>query len=286
MTSPADVAALAKPKQLALLMVALMGSYFAGGGGLDSRAGLLALAGLAGMGGATMINMYYDRDIDGVMARTRSRPLPSGRASPAAALLLGTALSAAGAAAAAAIGPPVAAAMLVGLYSYVVAYTQLSKRYTRLSIVTGGLAGAAPALGGWAAATGSYWPGGVALAAALLAWQPAHVWLLAYRHRLDYARAGVAALPTRDLAGFPRLLAAAVAVFAVVAWTVPILSGRGYAAAALATLLLARSARHIPRLASGDDRAALSLFKSVNAAAAVLFTLTPLEAAAVAEALG
>ncbi len=285
MTRPGDVAALAKPRQLALLMVALMGSYFAGGGGLDETAALLAVAGLAGMGGATMINMYYDRDIDGVMTRTRSRPLPSGRASPQLALAAGLALATIGSAAAAAIGPRVLAALLLGLYSYVIAYTQLSKRYTRLSIVTGGVAGAAPALGGWAAATGSYWPGGVALAAALLAWQPAHVWLLAYRHRVDYARAGVAALPTGDLAGFPRVLAAAVVLFAAVAWLVPLLSGRGYTAAAMATLLLARSSPLIPRLAEGDNQAARSLFKSVNAAAAAIFTVTPLETAAVAAAL-
>ncbi len=79
---------LTKPRQLALLMLTMYGAYFAGGGSLDPRMiGLLTVMGFSSIGGVTAFNMYFDKDIDAVMGRTRRRPLPSGVIGPREALV-------------------------------------------------------------------------------------------------------------------------------------------------------------------------------------------------------
>lgn len=121
---------LSKPRQLALLMVTMYGAYFAAGGGFDSALALPTLAGIASIAGATYLNMLIDRDIDSLMERTRSRPLPSGEVSPKSTLAAALALLVVGILAAASINAYVLGAVLAGLVFDVVLYTIVTKRRT------------------------------------------------------------------------------------------------------------------------------------------------------------
>jgi protoheme IX farnesyltransferase len=147
-------------------------------------------------GGANAINMWFDRDIDTRMARTRLRPIASGRVSPAAGLAFGITL---GAAAFALfwlrVNPLSAWLALAGLLFYVFIYTVWLKRRTEQNIVIGGAAGAFPPLVGWAAMTGRIDLAAVYLFAIIFYWTPPHFWALALIKQADYARAGIPMMP-------------------------------------------------------------------------------------------
>jgi heme o synthase len=147
-------------------------------------------------GGANAINMWFDRDIDTRMARTRLRPIASGRLSPAAGLAFGISL---GAAAFAVfwlrVNPLSAWLALAGLLFYVFIYTVWLKRRTEQNIVIGGAAGAFPPLVGWAAMTGRIDLAAVYLFAIIFYWTPPHFWALALIKQADYARAGIPMMP-------------------------------------------------------------------------------------------
>jgi protoheme IX farnesyltransferase len=155
---------------------------------------VLCIAVAAGAAGA--INMWYDRDIDAVMSRTRNRPIPAGRVPPGAALAFGVVLSA-------------ASVMMMGLgvnwlsagllattiLFYVFVYTIWLKRRTPQNIVIGGAAGAFPPMIGWAAVTAEVSLASIALFLLIFMWTPPHFWALALYRRGDYAAAGVPMLP-------------------------------------------------------------------------------------------
>ncbi|MDP3768989.1 MAG: heme o synthase, partial [Dehalococcoidia bacterium] len=146
--------------------------------------------------GANTINCYVDRDIDGLMLRTRERALPAGEIEPERALLFGVALGLV-AFAVLSVGANVLSAALamgaLGLYVFV--YTLWLKRSSPQNIVIGGAAGAMPPLVGWAAVTGGLdWPA-LILFGIIFLWTPPHFWALALRYRADYARAAVPMLP-------------------------------------------------------------------------------------------
>ncbi len=271
-------AKLAKPRQLLLLMVTMYGAYFAAGGGIDGTLALLTVTGVASIAGATYLNMLIDRDIDSLMERTRSRPLPSGEVSPRAVLAAALALLALGVAAAASINIYVLGAVLAGLVFDVVLYTIVTKRRTPLSIVPGSIAGGMPALGGWAAAAGSYGLGGVLLALAVILWQPMHVWFLAYYYKSDYERAGIPMLPRLSVRGLALASLVAVSSVAGVVWVFAATSGYGVVTAVLATMT---AATVLPRIAafaaSGGRGEALSVFKAASMVIAVVFLSLPLE---------
>jgi heme o synthase len=161
---------------------------------LLSAVAILCIA--VGAGAAGAINMWYDRDIDAVMSRTRDRPLPAGRVEPAEALALGVILA-------------LFSVMLMGLALnwvaafllaftiafYVFVYTIWLKRRTPQNIVIGGAAGAFPPMIGWAAATGQVSLAAIALFLVIFMWTPPHFWALALCREDDYARAGVPMLP-------------------------------------------------------------------------------------------
>ncbi len=181
--------------------------------------------------------MWYDRDIDAVMERTRDRPLPAGRVAPGDALGFGVVL---------AIGSVilmglalnlVAAALLVlTIAFYVFVYTIWLKRRTPQNIVMGGAAGAFPPLIGWAAATGQIGVPALVLFALIFFWTPPHFWALALYRAGDYAKAGVPMLPV--IAG-PRETKKQMLLYTLVLWPValaPALMGFAslyYGAAAL-----------------------------------------------------
>src|SRR6202048_3942327 len=194
----ADYLSLTKPRILLLLLITELGAMISASRGWPGTS--LTLAALAGgalsAGGAAAVNCWFDRDIDAVMARTCTRPVPSGRIQPASALTFGMALSGLGVLLLALVTNLLAAGLaLAGGLFYVFVYTIWLKRSTRQNIVLGGAAGAFPPLVGWAGVTGSIAPLALALFAVIFFWTPPHFWSLALLLRRQYREVGVPMLP-------------------------------------------------------------------------------------------
>ena len=193
-----DYLSLAKPRIIVLLLITEVATMFIAARGFPPL-GLIVWAALGGAlasGGSGAINCWYDRDIDRVMARTCSRPLPSGRILPWQALTFGVSLITASVIVfSLAVNTLAAALALGGGLFYVVIYTMLLKRRTPLNIVIGGAAGAFPPLVAWAAVRGDIgWPA-IALFAIVFLWTPPHFWSLALLLRRDYQNASIPMLP-------------------------------------------------------------------------------------------
>jgi protoheme IX farnesyltransferase len=199
----ADILALAKPRIILLLAITcLCGGLVAskGNGALlmeSSGALLLAVVGLClAAGGANSVNMWWDRDIDPLMARTKNRPLPQGRLTPGFALGWGAGMITLGTAVAMLAHPLAGLMNLAGALFYVGVYTMLLKRRTVQNIVIGGAAGAFPPLVGWAAVQGGLAePLPWLMFAVIFLWTPPHFWALALMTNADYTRAGVPMYP-------------------------------------------------------------------------------------------
>ena len=146
--------------------------------------------------GSTILNMWYDRDIDRVMDRTHNRPLAAGKIGQREALLLGLILSAVGVAWAVAIQPLFGLVVFAGLFFDVVVYTIWLKRRTCWSIVWGGISGGMPILAGRALATGQIDLIGVLLTMAVLFWIPTHILTFSMRYFADYQAAKVPTFPS------------------------------------------------------------------------------------------
>jgi protoheme IX farnesyltransferase len=191
-----DYLTLTKPRVQSLLLTTTVAAMYVAG---DPSLGLVALTCLGGYlsaGGAGAVNHWYDRDIDAQMARTATRPVPSGRVSPRAALTFGCALAALSVLELAlAVNPAAAALSLCGFLGYVFVYTVWLKRRTPQNIVIGGAAGAVPPLVGWAAVTGGVAPIAVYLFAIVFFWTPPHFWALSLLMQREYAKVGVPMLP-------------------------------------------------------------------------------------------
>jgi protoheme IX farnesyltransferase len=197
-TLAADLITLTKPRIISLLLVTTVAPMFITPAGLPS-AGLVfwvILGGYLMAGGANAINMWFDRDIDRRMSRTRLRPIPAGRIRPAAGLAFGIGL---GLAAFAVLWYQVnqlsAWIALAGLLFYVFVYTVWLKRSSPQNIVIGGAAGAFPPLVGWTAMTGQLDLAAIYLFAIIFYWTPPHFWALALIKQGEYAKAGVPMLP-------------------------------------------------------------------------------------------
>jgi protoheme IX farnesyltransferase len=193
-----DYLSLTKPRILLLLLITEFGAMIAAARGWPGTS--LTLAALAGgalsAGGAAAVNCWFDRDIDAVMARTCTRPVPSGRIAPAKALAFGVGLVGLGFLLLALTTNLLAAGLaLAGGLFYVFVYTIWLKRSTRQNIVIGGAAGAFPPLVGWAVVTGSIAPAALALFAVIFFWTPPHFWSLAVLLRRQYREVGVPMLP-------------------------------------------------------------------------------------------
>jgi heme o synthase len=146
--------------------------------------------------GSTIINMWYDRDLDAVMNRTHPRPLANGRITPAEALRLGLVLSALGVAMAVAMSPLYGLIVFAGLFFDAVVYTIWLKRRTCWSIVWGGISGGMPILAGRAFGTGHIDGIGILLALAVLFWIPTHILTFAMRYYEDYKAAKIPTFPS------------------------------------------------------------------------------------------
>jgi protoheme IX farnesyltransferase len=193
-----DYVSLTKPRIIVLLLITEIATMLIAARAIPSPALLFwaALGGALASGGSGAVNCWYDRDIDRVMARTCTRPLPSGRIRPWQALTFGVSLIVASVLVfAIAVNTLAAALALAGGLFYMFIYTMLLKRRTPLNIVIGGAAGAFPPLVGWAAVQGNVgWPAFVLFAIVFL-WTPPHFWSLALLLRRDYRNASVPMLP-------------------------------------------------------------------------------------------
>ena len=154
------------------------------------------LGGYLMAGGANTVNMWFDRDIDTLMSRTRLRPIPSGRIPAGAALAFGLAQGALAFWIFWTQVNPLSAWMAFSGYLFsVLIYTAWLKRLTTQNIVIGGAAGAFPPLVGWTAMTGSLDLAALYLFAIIFFWTPPHFWALALIKRQEYAKAGVPMMP-------------------------------------------------------------------------------------------
>jgi heme o synthase len=204
---PAEYFALLKPRVMSLVIwTALAGLLVAPTHvhPVIAVASILAIA--VGAGAAGALNMWWDADIDAVMARTRSRPIPAGLVEPREALFFGLTLSLIAVLTLAVAANPLAAALLAfTIFFYVVIYTMWLKRSTPQNIVIGGAAGALPPVVGYAVATGSVTLDSLVLFAIIFMWTPPHFWALALVKSGDYARAGVPMMPNAKGADRTRL---------------------------------------------------------------------------------
>jgi protoheme IX farnesyltransferase len=156
----------------------------------------LAISLFLAIAGSTILNMWYDRDIDAVMNRTHHRPLADGRVAPGAALRLGLVFSVIGVGMAARMDPLYGLIVFAGWFFDVIIYTLWLKRRTAWSIVWGGLAGGMPILAGRAYGMGVVDGVGILFALAVLFWIPTHILTFAMRYFDDYRVAGIPTFPS------------------------------------------------------------------------------------------
>jgi protoheme IX farnesyltransferase len=196
-TKVGDYLALLKPRVMSLVVFTGFAGLYLAPGTLHPVLALTAVLCIAvGAGAAGAINMWYDRDIDALMTRTRGRPIPAGRMEPGVALGFGVSLSVASVLMMGLTVNLTAAALLaLTIAFYVLVYTMWLKRRTPQNIVIGGAAGALPPMIGWAAVTGDVSLAAVVLFAIIFVWTPPHFWALALYRSGDYAKAGVPMLP-------------------------------------------------------------------------------------------
>ena len=188
-----DYVALLKPRVMSLVVFTAFVGLIVAPVGLHPLVAFCSVLFIAIGGGASgALNMWYDADIDAVMNRTKSRPIPSGKIAGGEALAVGLALSG-------------IAVMMLGLsanwfaagflaftiFFYAVIYTMWLKRSTPQNIVIGGAAGAFPPMIGWACATGGISIESLLMVALIFFWTPPHFWALALFMKEDYHKAGV-----------------------------------------------------------------------------------------------
>ncbi len=197
MATAGDFFTLLKPRVMSLVVFTGIAGIMLAPVAMHPFAAITALLCIAvGAGASGALNMWFDADIDALMARTKNRPIPRGRVSPAEALGFGAGLALASVATMGVLVNWLAAGLLAFTIAfYVFVYTMWLKRSTPQNIVIGGLAGAMPPAIGWAAATGSLAIEPLILVALIFMWTPPHFWALALYRADDYARAGVPMLP-------------------------------------------------------------------------------------------
>ncbi len=188
-----DFLALLKPRVMSLVVFTALAGLLVAPVGVHPFVGFTAIIFIALGGGASgALNMWYDADIDRLMRRTASRPIPAGRISEGEALGFGLGLGGISC-----VMLALAANVFAGLFLaftiffYVVVYSMWLKRRTPQNIVIGGAAGAFPPMIGWAVATGGISVESVAMFALIFLWTPPHFWSLALFMRDDYSNAGV-----------------------------------------------------------------------------------------------
>ncbi len=197
LAGPEDYTALMKPRVMSLVVFTALIGFVCAPGSVPIVQGLASIFFIAlGAGAAGALNMWYDRDIDALMTRTRKRPLPAGKMEPSSALAFGLVMSFL-----AVLGLSISANYLAAgllaftIFYYFVIYSLWLKRRTPQNIVIGGAAGALPPLVGWAAAGGGVTAESLALFLVIFLWTPPHFWALALYKQGDYGKAGIPMMP-------------------------------------------------------------------------------------------
>jgi len=191
-----DYIELTKPSQTFLLLFTSIMAYYAAPGVKSFITILLLIISMTlAVSGVTAMNMYFDRDIDSVMQRTKKRAIPSGKISPVKALIFGTILYLSGQALSLMINPLVAITIFLGFFFDIPIYTIFLKRRSSTNIIFGGIAGSMPAMGGWLAQTGSIDLGAILVSLLVLLWIPMHIWYIATYYLDDYRQANIPMLP-------------------------------------------------------------------------------------------
>ncbi|HEY7991533.1 MAG TPA: heme o synthase [Stellaceae bacterium] len=263
---PRDFWILLKPRVMSLVVfTGAVGLALAPRGDIHPVQAIIAILCIAvGSGASGAINMWYERDIDAKMRRTRDRPLPAGRMTPGEALGFGVTL-----AVASVLVMGIALNIVAGLLLaaaicfYVFVYTIGLKRRTPQNIVIGGAAGAFPPMIGWAAATGDVSWASIVLFALIFFWTPPHFWSLSLYRTDDYAAAGIPMLPVVAGARATRIQ---ILAYTLVLWSIslaPTLIGTVgwvYGTAAIA-LNLGFTALALRLLAARDEASARAMFR-------------------------
>ena len=196
-----EIIEISKPRIVVLLVITAVTSMYAAsklvGPELDIW-GLIhiIIAGALASAGSSALNHYYDRDIDPLMKRTSTRPIPDGRIKPNQVLVYGLAVSVVSVVyGALALNYVSAFFIALGIFFYVIIYTVWLKRLNSSNIVIGGFAGSAAAMAGWSAATGSMDILGFLIGFLVFVWTPSHFWCLAMKMKDEYSEAKVPMLP-------------------------------------------------------------------------------------------
>ena len=210
---------LIKSLQTGLLLITGLAGYMSARCPVLNISTLLALTGslLLSISGSTVLNMWYDRDIDAKMPRTCNRPLSTGETKPQEALLFGLILSIAGITWALSLDLLYGVVVFAGLFFDVVVYTIWLKRRTAWSIVWGGISGGMPILAGRILGTGQFDWIGVALAMGVLFWIPTHILTFSIRYFDDYQAANIPTFPSVYSFQTTRIIIALSSVFTAVA---------------------------------------------------------------------
>ena len=193
----ADYFALLKPRVMSLVVFTALAGLLAAPGHIHPWLAFMTLFAISlGAGAAGCLNMWFDADIDGLMKRTASRPLPQGRLLPGEALGFGLTLAVGSVLLLGLVVNWLAALLLAfTIMFYVAVYTMWLKRLTPQNIVIGGAAGAFPPVIAWSAVTGTIDLPALSLFLIIFLWTPPHFWALALLRERDYALAGIPMLP-------------------------------------------------------------------------------------------
>lgn len=259
-----DYLALLKPRVMSLVVFTGLVGLVAAPGAMHPIMAVVALLALGvGAGAAGAINMWYDADIDALMTRTASRPIPAGRVARGEALGFALVLAVGAVAVMGLMVNWLAAGLLAfSIFFYGVVYTMGLKRRTAHNIVIGGAAGAFPPVIGWAAAAGEVGALPLLLFAIIFAWTPPHFWALSLVAAKDYAKAGIPMLPVVAGAAATRrqilIYSVLLAGFSLMPWALGLAGAvYGLSALVLAGLFLLSAARVAT---SGEDKFAWALF--------------------------
>jgi protoheme IX farnesyltransferase len=248
---PREFFSLMKPRVMSLVVLTALAGMMIAPGHTHPLVGFASLTAIAiGAGASGALNMWWDADIDGRMARTRLRAVPSGLIAPREALGFGLVLSLLSVLTLAAVANLLAAALLAfTIFYYVIIYTMWLKRLTPQNIVIGGAAGALPPIVGCAAASGVVSWDSLWLFAIIFMWTPPHFWALALVKARDYERVGVPMMPNAKGPDRTRLEILVYSLLLAPLGVVPWLTGAGGALyGAAATLLGAGLLLHALRV--------------------------------------
>ena len=196
-----EIIEISKPRIVILLVITAVTSMYAASKLIGPELemwGLLhiIIAGGLASAGSSALNHYYDRDIDPLMKRTSTRPIPSGRIKPNSVLIYGLTVSVISVVyGALALNFVSAFFIALGIFFYVIIYTAWLKRLNSSNIVIGGFAGSAASMAGWSAATGSMDILGFLIGFLVFVWTPSHFWCLAMKMKDEYSEAKVPMLP-------------------------------------------------------------------------------------------